>query len=211
MNNVVAVAGMLAMGRMAMDFMDTFSGDKASENLTAAEESIRGLTFDVFNENTSCKVMTGIKLDGFETLINSTVRHLGIPDDIRDAILESKLATVNNKVTIDFCFAKGETGNFTFGRIATVKPDDTTINLAYSVYHLEFKLSPQGTEHTKKRKFLAFTTGKKVWRERRERSLSVKEQDHLRTYFKKKIMDGFKEEYADLLERSSRQMPLDEL
>ena len=205
MNNVVAVAGMLAMGRMAMNFMDTFSGDTASKDLTAAEESVRGLTFDVFNENTSCRVMTGIKLDGFETLINNIARHLGIPDDIRDAILESNFAEVNSEVTIDFCFAKGETGNFTYGRTATVKPDDTTINLAYSVYHLEFKLSPQVIEHTKKKKFLGFTTGKKVWRETRGRNLTVKEQDHLRTYFKKKTMDGFKEEYADLLERSGHQ------
>ena len=193
-----------AMARVAMVLVSTLSRDKiTSRDLTAAEESVRGLTFDVFNEKTTCRVMTGIKLDDFETLINSIARRLGFPDDIRQAILESKFAEVNNEVIVDFKFTKGETGSFTYGRIATVKPDGATINLAYSVYHLEFKLSPQVMEYTKKKKFLGFTTGKKVWRETRERNLSAKEQDWLRIYFLNKAVKGFKEEYAGLLEESS--------
>ena len=206
------MADVAAMARVAMVLVSAFSRDKVtSKDLTAAEESVRGLTFDLFNEKTSCRVMTGIKLDDFETLINSIARRLEIPDNIRLAILESKLAKVNTEVTIDFKFAKGETGSFTYGRIATDKPDDTTINLAYSVYHLEFKLSPQVIEHTKKKKFLGFTTGKKVWRETRERDISVKEQDRLRIYFLNKAVKGFKEEYAGLLEGPGRQHATDEL
>ena len=192
------------MARVAMVLVSVLSKDKVtSRDLTAAEESVRGLTFDVFNEKTSCKVMIGIELDDFETLINSIARRLGIPDNVRQSILENKLAKVNEEVTVDFRFTKGETGSFTYGRIATVKPDRATINLAYSVYHLEFKLSPQVMEYTKKKKFLGFTTGKKVWRETRERNLSAKEQDWLRLYFMNKAVKGFKEEYAGLLEGSS--------
>ena len=198
------MADAAAMAHVAMVLVSALSRDKiTSRDLTAAEESVRGLTFDVFNEKTSCRVVTEIKLDDFETLINSIARRLGIPDDVRQAILESKLAAVNNEVIVDFRFTKGETGSFTYGRIATVKPDSTTINLAYSVYHLEFKLSPQVIEHTKKKKFLGFTTGKKVWRETRERNLSTKEQDWLRIYFMNKAVKVFKEEYAGLLEGSS--------
>ena len=198
------MADAVAMARVAMVLVSAFSRDTiTSRDLTAAEESVRGLTFDVFNEKTSCKVMIGIELDDFETLINSIARRLGIPDKIRQAILESRFQEVNNEVTVDFRFTKGETGSFTYGRIATVKPDDATINLAYSIYHLEFKLSPQVTEHTKKKKFLGFTTGKKVWRETRERNLSTKEQDWLRIYFMNKAVKVFKEEYAGLLEGSS--------
>ena len=198
------MADAAAMARVAMVLVSTLSSDTiTSRDLTAAEESVRGLTFDVFNEKTSCRIMTGIKLDDFETLINSIARRLGIPDDARLAILESKLAEVNNEVIVDFRSTKSETGSFTYGRVATVKPDSATINLAYSIYHLEFKLSPQVIEHTKKKKFLGFTTGKKVWRETRERNLSAKEQDWFRIYFMNKAVKGFKEEYAGLLEGSS--------
>ena len=206
------MANVPAMVRMAMVFVSAVSRDEfTSKDLTAAEESIRGLTFDLFNEKTSSRVMTGIKLDDYETLINSFARRHEIPDDIRLAILESKFAEVSVEVTMDFKFAKGETGSFTYVRIATVKPDNTTIDLAYSVYHLEFKLSPQEIEHTERRKFLGFTIGKKVWRETRERNLSEKEQDRLRIYFQNKAVKGFKEEYAGLLEGTGRQNASDEL
>ena len=199
------MADAVAMARVAMVLVSTFSSDKiTSRDLTAAEESVRGLTFDVFNEKTSCRVMTGIRLADFETLVNRIARRFGFPDDIREAILESELANVNTEIIRDFKFTKGETGSFTYGSIVTVKPDDATINLAYSVYNLEFKLSPQVIEHTKKKKFLGFTTGKKVWRETRERNLSVKEQDWLRIYFLNKAVKGFKEDYAGLLEASTQ-------
>lgn len=199
------MADVAAMARVAMVLVSTFSRDKVtSKDLTAAEESVRGLTFDVFNEKTSCRVMTGIRLADFEPLVNSIAERMGFPDDVRKAILESKFAEVNNEVIYDFRFTKGETGRFTYGRIATLKPDDATINLAYSVYNLEFKLSPQVIEHTKRKKFLGFTTGKKVWRETRERNLSAKEQDWLRIYFLNKAVKGFKEEYAYLLEESAK-------
>ena len=199
------MADAVAMARVAMVLVSTFSSDKiTSRDLTAAEESVRGLTFDVFNEKTSCRVMTGIRLADFETLVNRIARRFGFPDDIREAILESELANVNTEIIRDFKFTKGETGSFTYGSIATVKPDNATINLAYSVYNLEFKLSPQVIEHTRRKRFLGFTTGKRVWRETRERNLSVKEQDWLRIYFLNKAVKGFKEDYAGLLEASTQ-------
>ena len=206
------MADVAAMAHVAMVLVSTLSSDKVtSRDLAAAEESFRGLTFDVFNEKISCRVMTGIRLADFETLVNSIARRMGFPDGVREAILESKYAEVNDEVKYEFKFAKGETGSFTYGSIATVRPDDATINLAYSVYNLEYKLSPQVIEHTKKKKFLGFTTSNEVWREKRERNLSVKEQDWLRIYFLNKAVKGFKEYYAGLLEGSTQHHVTDEL
>ena len=144
-----------AMAKVAMVLVSAFSKDKVtSKDLTAADEAVRGLTFDLFNEHVSSRVMTGIELADFETLINSIAKRLKIPDDIRLAILEGKLAATNQEVVRNFYFAKGESGSFTYnGRIVTVKPNKSTINLAYSLYHLDFKLSPQVIEHTKKKKW----------------------------------------------------------
>ena len=185
---------------VAKVLVSAFSRDEeTTKDLTAAEETVRGLTFDEFNEMVDCKVMTGIKLDDFNTVVNSITNRLGIPDKIRRSILENKYADVTHQVVIDFKFKIGETGAFTYGRIATYKPDDRTINLAYSVYQLGFKLSPRVIEHKKKKKFLGFTTGTKVWREIKERNLSEKEADYMQAYFMRKAIQGFKREYSRLL------------
>ena len=190
----------VASSVVAKILVSAFSQDEeTTKDLTAAEETVRGLTFDEFNEVVDCKVMTGIKLDDFETVVNSITSRLRVPDNIRKSILENKYADVALQVTIDFKFKIGETGAFTYGRIVTVKPDDSKINLAYSVYQLGFKLSPRVIEHKKKKKFLGFTTGTKVWREIKERNLSEKEQDYMRAYFMKKAIKGFKREYSALL------------
>ena len=202
-----------AMAKVAMVLVSAFSKDKVtSKDLTAADEAVRGLTFDLFNEHVSSRVMTGIELADFETLINSIAKRLKIPDDIRLAILEGKLAATNQEVVTNFRFAKGETGSFTYGRIVTVKPNKSTINLAYSMYHLDFKLSPQVIEHTKKKRgFLGLTRSKKVWRETRERNLSTKEQEHLSLYFMDKAIKGFKRDHSHLLDGPGNQHLVDEL
>ena len=87
-----------------------------------------------------------------------------MPDCVRETILEGKFAGNSGEAINEFSFKKGETGRFSYGRIVTLKQyDDSTISLAYAVYDLEFKLSPDVTYREKKKKFLCFTTGKKVW------------------------------------------------
>ena len=190
------VSDAAAMTGVAMLLVSAFSRDTVtSKDLTAADEAVRGLTFDLFNEHVSSDVMAGIELADFETLINGIAKRMNIPDDIRLDILRSKLAATRQEVVRNFHFAKGETGSFTFGRIDTVKPNKSTINLAYSLYHLDFKLSPQVIEHTKKKKFFGFTIGKKVWRETKERNLSTREQEHLSLYFMDKAIKGFKGDF----------------
>ena len=207
------VSDAAAMTKVAMVLVSAFSRDTVtSKDLTAADEAVRGLTFDLFNEHASSRVMTGIELADFETLINGIAKRMEIPDDIRLDILDSKLAATNQEVVRNFYFAKGESGSFTYnGRIVTVKPNKSTINLAYSIYHLDFKLSPQVIEHTKKKKFLGFTTGKKVWRETKERNLSTREQEHLSLYFMDKAIKGFKRDHAHLLDGPGNQRLVGEL
>ena len=200
------MADVAAMAHVAMVLVSAFSRDIVSSNiLTAAEEYVRGLKFDVFNEIIFCDLKTGIRLADFETVVNGIaglLSPIGFPDDVHQAILDSKHAEVNDEEICDFRFPKGEAEHFTYGRFATVKPDDATINLAYSVYHLKFKLSPQVIEDTRKNEFLGFTNSKEVWRETREINLSVIKHDRLRIYFLNKAVKSFKEEYAGLLKRS---------
>ena len=187
---------------VAQALVKLFSGDEETlKDITAAEELVRGLTFDVFNEKVSCKVMKGIALSEFVRVVESFAARFAIPDEIKSGLLDGQYAEENYEIVIDFKFSKGELGGFTYGRIATIKHGEK-IDMAYSVYFLEFKLSPRVIEHTKKKKFCGFTTGKKVWRESHERNLSIKDRDELQSYFKKKAIEGFKQEYKGMITAS---------
>ena len=200
------------MADVAVVLADAFSGGTGTgRDLTTAEESVRGLRFDFYKEKVSCRVMTGIRLTDFEALVNSIARRLELPDCVREAILEGKLAGSNGEAINEFSCKKGETGRFSYGRIVTLKQDDDcTISLAYAVYDLEFKLSPDVTYYEKKKKFLCFTTGTKVWRETMAKDLSLNERDGLRTYFSNKAVKGFKEEFHGVLEGRTRHRVTDE-
>ena len=177
--------------------------EETIKDLTAAEEQMRGITFDLLKEKLLCQVMKGIKLADLEKVIGSFARSSQMPDDVKDAILRGQYADENYANIIDFKFAIGEVGNFTYGRIVTIKRSRDgrdIIDLAYSSYQISFKLSPKVIEHKKKKKFLGFTTGKKVWRERFERNLSEKEQDYMRIYFLNKAITGFRKECSSFLE-----------
>ena len=179
------------------------SDEETTKDLTAAEETMRGLTFDKFNEKVSCKVMKGIKLADFRTVIDRIARRLEMPEDTKESLLDGEYADENLEVVIDFKFSKGQDSSFTYGRIATIKRPNGVIDIAYSVYLLGFKLSPKIVQHEQKKKFLFFTIGTKVWRETIERNLSDREQDHMRTYFLRKAINGFRKEYAGLLQAES--------
>ena len=180
-----------------------FSTEKErTRDITAAEEAIRGTTFDLFHEKVSSKLLLGIKLTDFEDVIDRIAKRLGLPNDIKDSILDGKFAAVNQEIIKEFKFTKGDTGDFLFGRVATVRTEENTIDLAYAIYTLKFKLSPRVIEHTKTKKFL-WMRKKKVWRETQERNLSIKEKEDLEEYFKKKAIDGFSENYQSSITADS--------
>lgn len=157
--------------------------------------------------------MTRIELDNFETLINSIARLMGLPDDIREAILEGKLVKVNDETVTDFRFKKGETGSFSYmGALLLLSQTglQSTWLTPSTIFSSSFLLR-RLHEHTKKKKFLGFTTGKKVRREINERNLSTEEQERLCQNFMNKDIKGFKGEYAHLLEGPKDQHLVDEL
>ena len=179
-----------------------FSTEKErTRDITAAEEAIRGTTFDLFHEKVSTKLLSGIKLPDFENVIDRIAKRLGLPNDIKDSILDGKFAAVNQEIIKEFKFTKGDTGDFLFGRVATVRTENT-IDLAYAIYTLKFKLSSRVIEHTTTKIFL-WMRKKKVWRETQERNLSIKEKEDLEEYFKKKVIDGFSENFQSYITADS--------
>ena len=179
--------------------VNAFTTDEETTEYRLAEETVRGLTFDKFNETVSCKVLKGIELCNFHTVIDGIAKRFQIPDDIKGSILTGMYAQENYEVILDFKFSKGEVGGFIYGRFATIKRPGNVIDAAYSVYNLVFKLSPRVVEKVKEKKFLGYTLKKEKWERNIDRDLSEREQDHMRVYFLRKAIDGFRREYAGLI------------
>ena len=124
------------------------SVDVKETDLTAAEELVRGLTFDEYDEKISCKILTKIKETDFETVVGRIATRYQIPADIKESILDGQYGEVNSEVVREFKFEKGSPGKVVYGRTVTIKREDSTIDLAYAFFHLVFKLSPKKNRGT---------------------------------------------------------------
>ncbi len=208
-SSVTAEGGTLETVKgVATTLVGLFSTDEEyQKDLTAAEEDIRGLTFDLFDEKVSCKVLKEIAFDKYGTLIDRLATRFSLPDTIKESLLDGEYAVENYETVVNFRFNKGETGDFIYGRVATLKTSKG-MDMAYSVYQLAFKLAPKQIRHEKKTKFLFFTTDKKVWTTTEERNLSNEEGEHLSTYFMNKAIKGFKREYAGVVEQEKKSADL---
>lgn len=76
--------------------LESFTTEHSQEtDLTAAEELVRGLTYVKYNEGICCKILTKIKEENFEKVINRIAARLQIPALIRDTLLDGMDGEVN--------------------------------------------------------------------------------------------------------------------
>lgn len=168
-------------------------------DLTAAEELGCGFTCDKYKEEIVTQVSEKIKLTDFATLVRRIAARNGIPAKIQDGILAGQHCGVNERRISEFKFQKGETGSFVYGRTATVKREDSTIDLAFVLFHLEFKLSPRRIEERHREAILGIIpNGSYTVVRFEERNLSEKEQEHITIFFRAKALKGFMQEYPAL-------------
>ena len=201
-----------AVGHLAMVLVSALSSDNVtSQYVTAAKESVCERTLYIFNNTLYCGHKAGIGLAEFETLVSSIARRMEFSEGVRQAFLESALSKTNGEGIHDFKFTEGEIGSFTYVLLVTVKQDNNTIDLDYCVNNLKYKFPPRVIEHTKTTEVLGITISKEVWREMREIHLSLKEQDSLCSCFLTKAINGCKEKYTVVLERSTQHRATDEL
>ena len=79
------------VGKMLIDSFTSRSVERTS--VTAAEELVRGLTFDRYNEKIYCQILTRIKETDFETVVNRISSRYQIPDEIQGAIMDGHRGT----------------------------------------------------------------------------------------------------------------------
>ena len=168
------------------------------KDLTAAEELVRGLTFDKYEEQIITKNLTKIELTDFSTVVCRLGRRHQIPAEIQEAILDGLYGEVNEQRIRKFKFEKVGTGRVLYGRSVTVKREDSTIDLACAFFSLEFKLSPRKIEEQHRTAFFGITIRSRTVIRFEERNLSETEKEHMSNFFRVKAVKGFKQEYPSL-------------
>ena len=172
--------------------------EKNSNDLAAAATLVESLKFDRFNEKTSCVVDQGIALTHYPTVIENFARDFSVPNDVKQSLLDAQYATDTTELVQNFKFKKGNTGNFVYGRFATIKHGDK-IDIAYSLYTLDFKLSPIVIQHRRRRRRRRRRTTTS------ERNLSANEKGQLEQHFIYKAITKFRSKYANLIEAGDGQ------
>lgn len=185
------------VGKMLIDSFTSKYVEQTS--VTAAEELVRGLTFDRYNEKIYCQILTKIKEKDFETVVSRISSRYQIPDEIHGAIMDGQYSgDANQAVVREFKFEKGGPGKVLYGRTVSFKREDSTIDLAYVFFYLDFKLSPRKIEERHRKQFLFITLGSYTVVRFEERNLSEKEKEHLFGFYRAKALKGFKQEYPEL-------------
>ncbi|XP_068737025.1 uncharacterized protein [Montipora capricornis] len=186
----------LSVGKI---LLESFTSEDIKEtDLTAAEELVRGLTFDKYHEKISTQILIEMKLTDFVTVVSRIGTRHQIPAKTQEAILDGQFVKMNEIRIREFQFEKGATGSVLYGRVVTVKREDSTIDLAYVLFHLEFKLSPRKIEERRRKKFFGIIYGSRTKVRFEERNLSEKEMEHISNFFRIKAVKGFKQEYPAL-------------
>ena len=180
--------------------IESFTSEDTEEtDLSAAEELVRGLTFDKYHEEIYSKILTKIKEENFEKVINRLAGRHQMPDHIRDSLMDGLDGEVNYEVIREFKFDKGSPGKVLYGRTVTTRRADSTIDLAYALFSLEFKLSPKKIKERHRKKFLGLITYRSRTVVRfEERNFSEKEKEQMFDFYRIKALKGFKKEYPSL-------------
>ena len=180
-----------------------YSTDITHKDLTAADELVRGLTFDKYEEKAVSQVLIGIKTSEFEQLVDRFAKRHSIPADKKDGILDGVFAEQNTLKIKEFIFNPGVDSKITYCKIATIKTSETHIDMALMLFNLDFKLTPTKIETVEQGYLLRFIPlGSKKEVTINERNLSELDQNKLINFFRAKALQGFTKEYPSVTTES---------
>ena len=171
--------------------MESF--DALTQDLIDAEGRVSAINFDKYEEQFSFKVLKGIQLNDFNTVVNRVASRYNFPEDVKESILDGELAGKNQEIMKEFKFNIGQTGRVLYGRTMTLKQEDK-IDMAYALIAVKFKLSPVQSVRQEDKYFLFWKVGEKTIVTSKDRNLSIQEADGMTKFFRAKAIRGFQQE-----------------
>ena len=180
-------------------YNSVYSIETTEKDLTAADELVRGLTFDKYEEKAISQVFIGIKMSKFDKLLSRLANRHSIPIEMQDGILDGIFAEQNTLKTKEFIFKVGSDSKIAYCKVATIKTSETLIDMALMFFNLDFKLTPTVRETVTQGRILGaipWGTERKI--EITERNLSEVDQNKLLNFFRAKALQGFTKEYPSV-------------
>lgn len=182
-----------AAGNIASALARGFSTDT---QLSTAEQSVRQIPFEYFNEKPSYGIQHHMSVGEFTTYVGRLASDFGIPKDIESSILDGIHAEVNREIVKEIRFSKGNPGTVTYGQVSTLRHADGRIDMAHTIHHVSFKLKPDIIKKKKKKRFLGIKVGSRTKYIQVERNLSDREMAVLVNYAQHKAFSSFRSSYA---------------
>jgi hypothetical protein len=179
---------------IASNLINGFNTETLVTDLTTANEAIRGMEFDDYDENHGNRVMKGIKLEEFEKVVRVIADSNDFPEKFVNEILLGKDMVSNESQKMEFYFNIGKKSDVWYCVVNTVKVGDK-IDLAMAYYNLKFKLADRKTRHTKVQRFLGIPLWTDEWTTSEPRKLSTNDQNLFVNFLRAKAVTGFMKDH----------------
>ena len=184
---------------IAQALVSNFDVKTMVTDLTQANEEIRGLEFDKFDEKNGNRVLKGVDLKEFEIVIKTIANSNEIPEEFVQEILLSKHIDSNAFQKQKFIFEEGHISKIWYCAVTTKKVSGNKIDLAMAFYNLNFKMSDRMKHHSKARRFFGIKYWTDEWTTSEPRKLSMSDQTYFGRFLKAKAIIAFVEDHQNMI------------
>ena len=135
-----------------------YGKDKASAkgNATNAENLIKSLRFSSYEEKSLCDLKEGIPGDEFNATVDEIAELTNMPIKLKRLVQRARNVTRGNALAVNRLQFKTRSGKMAFGRIV-VLPYGDTIDVAYSLHLVTYKLKNKQSKPENARNFKKFS------------------------------------------------------
>ena len=163
---------------------------------TQISTSVSGIPFEYFREKPVHLLKSRLSIQQFTSTVNDIIKSYELDAEVKNALLDAQYAEVNKEVIQKLKFTRGKQSNAIYGRIATIKREDGTIDLAQAIHEVDFQLKPEIIQHKKVRRNFWGRKRTKRWEEKKERTLSENERQYILSFVQGKSLSGFSAKFA---------------
>ena len=144
--------------RRALLIAVNYGKDKASAkgNATNAENLIKSLRFSSYEEKSLCDLKEGIPGDEFNATVDEIAQLTNMPIKLKRLVQRARNVTRGNALAVKRLHFKTRLGKMAFGRIV-VLPYGDTIDVAYSLHLVTYKLKNKQSKPENARNFKKFS------------------------------------------------------
>ena len=188
---------------VAKALVSSFKIETIKTDLTETKDVLRGIEFDRFDEHHDHRVVKGITVDEFESVVRTIAASNDLPETFINEILVGRYVDTNRKQKKEFRFSEGKDSSAWFCVVETAKVGSNKMDLAMAYFNLKFKMADREFHHTKDWTFLGASLWTDEWTTSEPRKLSMKDQNLFVNYLRAEAITGFIGDHGHVTEDNS--------